>query len=91
MTVNDYFSQRHKVRKVFLNFSESVFSYSSQHSLRLCENTNFSLTPLSIMVFKITNPSPSERKLSQSVIQVTEMLGMYHAELARILGHNVGT
>ncbi len=38
------------------------------------------------MVFKIDNPFESERKLSQSVIQVTELLGMYHAELARILG-----
>ena len=38
------------------------------------------------MVFKIINPDASERKISQSVIQVIEMLGMYHAELARILG-----
>ncbi len=38
------------------------------------------------MVFKINKPFASERKISQSVIQVTEMLGMYNAELARILG-----
>lgn len=38
------------------------------------------------MVFKLTNPYESERKLSQSVIQVIELLGMYQAELARILG-----
>ena len=38
------------------------------------------------MVFKISNAFESERKLSQSVIQVIELLGMYHAELARILG-----
>lgn len=38
------------------------------------------------MVFKIDRPFESERKLSQSVIQVIELLGMYHAELARILG-----
>ena len=42
------------------------------------------------MVFKITNPYASERKLSQSVIQVTDMLGMYNAELARILGQQCG-
>lgn len=38
------------------------------------------------MVFKIEDPASSERKLTQSVIQVTQLLGMYHAELARILG-----
>jgi len=42
------------------------------------------------MVFKIENPCESERKLSQSVIQVIELLGMYHAELARILGQQCG-
>lgn len=42
------------------------------------------------MVFKIDNPYESERKLSQSVIQVTDMLGMYNAELARILGQRCG-
>ena len=46
------------------------------------------------MVFKINNPFESERKISQSVIQVIELLGMYHAELARVLnsilsGYNV--
>ena len=38
------------------------------------------------MAFKIDKPFASERRLSQSVIQVIELLGMYHAELARILG-----
>jgi len=42
------------------------------------------------MVFKINNAFASERKISQSVIQVIEMLGMYHAELARILGKQCG-
>ncbi len=42
------------------------------------------------MVFKIVNATENERKLSQSVIQVIELLGMYHAELARILGQQCG-
>ncbi|GMR01467.1 MAG: hypothetical protein BMS9Abin19_0857 [Gammaproteobacteria bacterium] len=42
------------------------------------------------MVFKINNPFESERKISQSVIQVIELLGMYNAELARILGQQCG-
>ena len=42
------------------------------------------------MLFKIDNPFESERKLSQAVIQVTEQLSMYHAELARILGLQCG-
>lgn len=42
------------------------------------------------MVFKISNATADERKLSQSVIQVIELLGMYHAELARILGQQCG-
>jgi len=42
------------------------------------------------MVFKLTNPFASERKITQSVLQVTELLGMYHAELARILGQQCG-
>ena len=42
------------------------------------------------VVFKIKNPFESERRLSQSVIQVTELLGMYNAELARILGQQCG-
>ena len=42
------------------------------------------------VVFKIENPVESERKLSQSVIQITELLGMYNAELARILGQQCG-
>lgn len=43
-----------------------------------------------IMVFKIDKPFESERRLSQSVVQVVELLGMYHAELARILGQQCG-
>jgi hypothetical protein len=42
------------------------------------------------MVFKLNNPMENERRLSQSVIQVTEILGMYNAELARILGLQCG-
>ena len=42
------------------------------------------------MVFKISAPFESERKISQSVIQVIELLGMYHAELARVLGQQCG-
>ena len=42
------------------------------------------------MVFKIENATANERSLSQSVIQVIELLGMYHAELARILGQQCG-
>lgn len=42
------------------------------------------------MVFKIKNATENERRLSQSVIQVIELLGMYHAELARILGQQCG-
>ena len=42
------------------------------------------------MVFKLTNPFENERKISQSVVQVIELLGMYHAELARILGQQCG-
>ena len=42
------------------------------------------------MVFKIENATENERSLSQSVIQVIELLGMYHAELARILGQRCG-
>lgn len=42
------------------------------------------------MVFKIETPFISDRKFSQSLIQVTELLGMYHAELARILGQQCG-
>lgn len=36
-------------------------------------------------VFKIKQPFASERKITQSVIQVIELLNMYQAELARIL------
>ncbi len=41
-------------------------------------------------MFKIENATENERSLSQSVIQVIELLGMYHAELARILGQQCG-
>jgi len=37
------------------------------------------------MVFAIENKLVSPRQLSQSVLQITEMLGLYQAELARIL------
>ncbi|VAW90599.1 hypothetical protein MNBD_GAMMA21-40 [hydrothermal vent metagenome] len=37
------------------------------------------------MVFEINHKLVTERQLSQSVLQITEMLGMYHAELARVL------
>ena len=43
-----------------------------------------------LMSFKIENAFASERKISQSVIQVTELLSMYQAELARILGWKCG-
>lgn len=36
-------------------------------------------------VFPITNAASSPRKLTQSVLQISEMLGMYRAELARVL------
>ena len=42
------------------------------------------------MVFKIDDPFNSDRKFSQSLVQVIELLGMYHAELARILGQQCG-
>ena len=42
------------------------------------------------MVFRVNNSGESERELSQSVMQVTEMLGMYNAELARILRQQCG-
>lgn len=37
------------------------------------------------MVFKIENRIAEPRQLTQSVLQITEMLGIYQAELARIL------
>lgn len=37
------------------------------------------------MVHSLTNPLEGAHKLTQSVIQITEMLGMYRAELARVL------
>ena len=37
------------------------------------------------MVFEIQSRIVDPRQLTQSVLQITEMLGMYQAELARIL------
>jgi len=37
------------------------------------------------MVFEIKHKLVTARGLSQSILQITEMLGMYHAELARVL------
>lgn len=34
---------------------------------------------------KLSNVNQSEKKLTQAVLQITQMLGIYHAELARIL------
>ncbi len=39
---------------------------------------------------KLSSPDANPRKLTQSVIQITEMLGLYQAELARILGIQCG-
>lgn len=38
------------------------------------------------MVFEISNTSDDPRRLTQAVTQITTFLGLYHAELARILG-----
>ena len=43
-----------------------------------------------MQLFELNNPAETPRRLTQSVIQVTEMLGMYHAELARVLGLQCG-
>ncbi len=42
------------------------------------------------MVFRINNAFETERKFSQSLVQIVELLGMYNAELARILGQQCG-
>ena len=34
---------------------------------------------------KLSDVNTSEKKLTQAVLQITQMLGIYHAELARIL------
>lgn len=34
---------------------------------------------------KLLDVNQSEKKLTQAVLQITQMLGIYHAELARIL------
>ena len=34
---------------------------------------------------KLSDVNGSEKKLTQAVLQITQMLGIYHAELARIL------
>ena len=36
-------------------------------------------------LIKLTEVNESEKKLTQAVLQITQMLGIYHAELARIL------
>jgi hypothetical protein len=36
-------------------------------------------------LIKLSDVSTSEKKLTQAVLQITQMLGIYHAELARIL------
>ena len=36
-------------------------------------------------IIKLSDVSYSEKALTQAVLQVTQMLGIYHAELARIL------
>lgn len=38
------------------------------------------------MAFAIDDPGDDPRRLSQAVLQITQMLGLYQAELARILG-----
>ena len=42
------------------------------------------------MVYKIEDPLSSPLRLTQSVIQITEMLNLYQAELARLLGLQCG-
>ena len=42
------------------------------------------------MVFQIKNAFETERKFSQSLVQIIDFLGMYNAELARILGQQCG-
>lgn len=42
------------------------------------------------MVHRLNNPLDGADRLTQSVIQVTEMLGLYRAELARVLGLRCG-
>jgi len=36
-------------------------------------------------LIKLSDVNTSEKKLTQAVLQITQMLGIYHAELARIL------
>jgi len=36
-------------------------------------------------LIKLEDVQHSEKKLTQSVLQITQMLGLYHAELARVL------
>jgi len=38
-----------------------------------------------MMLFKLENPTASPRKLTQSILQIIDLLGLYQAELARIL------
>ncbi len=40
------------------------------------------------MVFRLQTPIDDPQKRTQAVLQITDMLGLYQAELARILGIN---
>ena len=40
------------------------------------------------MVFRLQTPVDEPQKRTQAVLQITDMLGLYQAELARILGIN---
>ena len=43
-----------------------------------------------MQLFELSTPTETPRRLTQSVLQITEMLGMYQAELARVLGLQCG-
>ena len=42
-------------------------------------------TEVAELVHRLSNPCAGPRKLTQSVLQITTLLGMYQAELARVL------
>ena len=42
------------------------------------------------MVFEIGSIPDEPRRLTQAVLQITELLGLYQAELARVLGIKCG-
>jgi hypothetical protein len=45
------------------------------------------------MVHKLSDPAAGPRRLTQSVLQIAQMLDLYDAELARVLGlkcHDIG-